>query len=153
LVLLPAQLPPTTTLAAPNSLTYTWHTLKFTNELYDTAPMFRVVRKTLQLPGSFPITSWEFTGPTTLVEIQGFLEVVNPGVYGFSVSSNDRFLVWLQDKWLSLGQVGPEGAGLGLQPGDWVTSVEFKAAGELHLLSGVLNHSDNVQGFQTRRLE
>jgi len=115
------------------------HTEVSTTELYDTPSMFRVVRKTLQLPSSFPITSWEFVGPTALVEIEGFVAVVDPGVYGFAVRSRDRFLVWLQEKWLSMVAVGAEGLRVGLQPGDSVTSIEFKAAGELV-----------VQGFESQ---
>lgn len=60
-----------------------------------------VARKALKPPG-FPITRWEFYGSTSLLEATAYLDVSVPGVYELAASSEDRFMLWLQDWWLHM---------------------------------------------------
>lgn len=90
--------------------------------------MRRFVGRKVIKPQAFPITRWEFYGSTSLVEVAGYLEVPAPGSYEFAVSSEDRFVLWLQDWWLHMQEAGDDATGL--PSGSWTTRVNFAARGE-----------------------
>lgn len=90
-----------------------------------------VGRKAIK-PQAFPITRWEFYGATSLVEITGYLDISTPGAYDLGISSEDRFVVWLQDWWLHMQEAAP---GEGLAPGWWRQRVNFASPGELNTYS------------------
>jgi hypothetical protein len=89
-----------------------------------------VARKALNTSSPFPLSDWEFFGYTSLVEVEGFVVVQNPGNYSLAVASKDKFVVWLQEKWLSMSEIGEAGPGLGLEPEAWTAGVLFTASGE-----------------------
>jgi hypothetical protein len=89
-----------------------------------------VARKALNTSSPFPLSDWEFFGYTSLVEVEGFVVVQNPGNYSIAASSKDKFIVWLQDKWLSMREIGEAGPGLGLEPEAWTAGVLFTEPGE-----------------------
>lgn len=60
-----------------------------------------VARKAFK-PSAFPISHWEFTGATAMVELTGYLDVQVPGTYVLAAFSEDRFVLWLQDWWLHM---------------------------------------------------
>jgi hypothetical protein len=82
-----------------------------------------VARKALKPPG-FPITRWEFYGSTSLMEATAYVDVSVPGVYELAASSEDRFVLWLQDWWLHMQEAPERG------PGSWTARVNFEAPGE-----------------------
>jgi hypothetical protein len=82
-----------------------------------------VARKALKPPG-FPITRWEFYGSTSLLEATAYLDVSVPGVYELAASSEDRFMLWLQDWWLHMREAPERG------PGSWIARINFVAPGE-----------------------
>lgn len=97
----PAVLDPSVTCAA-RSLRYTWHIQRDGEGPYDTNAMWYVSRKAVKPPSAFPINRWEFTGATAMVELTGYLDVQVPGTYVLAASSEDRFVLWLQDWWLHM---------------------------------------------------
>lgn len=87
-----------------------------------------VGRRTLK-PPVFPLTHWEFFGATSLVELVGYLDVSAPGDYVIAASSEDRFVLWLQDWWLHMQEEdAPASAVLG--DNSWTARVNFTAPGE-----------------------
>jgi len=76
-----------------------------------------------------PLTHWEFFGATSLVEVTGYLEVAKPGSYELAASSEDRFVLWLQDWWLHMAEADTV-ASPGLPPDAWTARVNFTDPGE-----------------------
>jgi hypothetical protein len=85
--------------------------------------MMRVWQKQLR-PGvlGWPVTGWEFHGVTTVVVMQGWLEVGEQGVYHVSAASVDAFLVYLEGKWVYFEESATAG--------NWSTAVEFTLPGK-----------------------
>jgi hypothetical protein len=96
--------------------------------IFFTCRPHRFVGRKVVKPQAFPITRWEFYGSTSLVEMAGYLEVPALGSYEFAVSSEDRFVLWLQDWWLHMQEADDEATGL--PPGSWTAKVNFAAKGE-----------------------
>lgn len=111
-----------------NSLTYSWYIATALSGAYTTADMGFVYRRSLTYP-FLPLSDWEFYGDASLVEIEGYLVVDDAGNYSIAVTSDDRFVVWLEDKWLMMQQTGETGTGVGLPDSAWVVGVDFKSAG------------------------
>ncbi|WIA34710.1 hypothetical protein OEZ86_013021 [Tetradesmus obliquus] len=124
----PAQLTTALT-AASSSLSYSWHISSAASGPYDTQAMAFVARKALNTSSPFPLSDWEFFGYTSLVEVEGFVAVQNPGNYSLAVSSKDKFVVWLQDKWLAMRAIGEAGPGLGVDAEAWTAGVLFTQPG------------------------
>jgi hypothetical protein len=137
LQLKPAQLTTALT-AASSSLSYSWHISSASSGPYDTQAMAFVARKALNTSAPFPLSDWEFFGYTSLVEVEGFVVVQNPGNYSLAVSSKDKFILWLQDKWLAMRVIGEAGPGLGLDADVWTAGVLFTQPGELQRLMQLL---------------
>lgn len=81
----------------------------------------------------FPLTHWEFFGATSLVEVAGYIQVDTAGVHQLAASSEDRFVLWLQDWWLHM-QAEADPGSLGLTPDAWTARVNFTQPGELEYL-------------------
>lgn len=128
LQLRPAHISPTIT-AISSTLSYSWYISSSTSGPFDTPAMSFVARKALDPAAPFPLHDWEFFGYTALVEVEGFVLVQSPGNYSLAVLSEDKFIVWLQDKWLSMAMVGEAGAAVGLDARAWTAGVQFSAPG------------------------
>lgn len=76
----------------------------------------------------FPLINWEFYGATSLVEVLGFVVITSPGDYSIAAISQDKFLVWLNDKWLVMKGVD-HGGSVGLRSSAWTADVQFEVAG------------------------
>lgn len=100
-----------------------------------------VARKALNTSSPFPLSDWEFFGYTSLVEVEGFVAVQNPGNYSLAVSSKDKFVVWLQDKWLAMRAIGEAGPVLGVDAEAWTAGVLFTQPGELQGREGSGNQA------------
>ncbi len=85
-----------------------------------------VARKTVK-PQAFPLTRWEFFGSTSLLEMAGYLDVPTPGSYEIAATSEDRFVVWLQDWWLHRKEASADS---GLPQGSWKARANFATSGE-----------------------
>jgi hypothetical protein len=77
----------------------------------------------------FPLTRWEFFGATSIVELVGYLDVSAPGDYVIAASSEDRFVLWLQDWWLHMQEADSQAAAV-LAGNSWTAGVNFTAPGE-----------------------
>lgn len=64
------------------------------------------------------------------MEVEGFVVVDSPGNYSLAAESDDRFIVWLDDKWLMMRQAGDAGDSMGLPAAAWLADVCFQSAGE-----------------------
>lgn len=122
-----AQISPTIT-TITSTLSYSWYITTALSGPYDTDQMAFVARKAVMAP-HFPLSNWEFYGPTSLVKVEGFVMVDSPGNYSIAAASDDKFIVWLDDKWLQMQQIGDAGAAVGLPAAAWVAGVHFRDAG------------------------
>ncbi|KAF8061352.1 DGAT1-2 [Scenedesmus sp. PABB004] len=127
LTLRPASLTPALTVAAPG-LTLSWHISSEASGPFDTPAMAFVSRRALP-PPAFPLSDWDFSGSTSLVEVAGYVGVDAPGNYSFAAIGEDKFVLWLQDKWLGMRRAGGAAAGAGLPPDAWAAPVAFSAPG------------------------
>ena len=103
-------------------LQFTWHVNS--QGVLNPDAMMRIWQKQLP-PGGlwWPIMGWEFQGTSTVVVLQGWLEVEREGVYRLSAASADGFLVYLEGRWVYFEESG--------EVGKWSTPVEFTVAGEV----------------------
>jgi hypothetical protein len=117
----PLELTPSSTAADSTqivlpALQYTWYV---NNQLVlDPDNRLRVWQKALPATG-LPITSWEFVGSSTALDISGQLEVQSPGQYRLYIITEDGFLCYMEGLWLHMTREG----------GRWAADVTFMQPG------------------------